>query len=108
MIRPPQSLDTDLEYRSWGNQSGQVGVFRGLREIDSLREVIRTSPRPLLAYGNGRSYGDVCLNERGYLIDTRGLDRILSFDADSGVVLCEAGVTFDQILRLVLPHGWFV
>ncbi|HEV7328768.1 MAG TPA: FAD-binding protein, partial [Bosea sp. (in: a-proteobacteria)] len=33
---------------------------------------------PVLAYGNGRSYGDSCLNDGGGLIMGRGLGRILS------------------------------
>ena len=37
---------------------------------------------PMLAFGNGRSYGDVCLNAGGTLLATRGLDRFISFDTD--------------------------
>lgn len=65
-------------------------------------------PRPLLAHGNGRSYGDVCLTERGTLLLTRGLDRFIDFDPLQGVVRCEAGVTLGEILALVVPHGWFL
>jgi FAD/FMN-containing dehydrogenase len=62
---------------------------------------------PMLAFGNGRSYGDVCLNEGGTLLATRGLDRFISFDAASGVLECEAGVLLSEIIALTLPHGWF-
>jgi FAD/FMN-containing dehydrogenase len=65
-------------------------------------------PRPLLAHGNGRSYGDVCLTERGTLLLTRGLDRFIDFDPVQGVVRCEAGVTLGEILALIVPHGWFL
>jgi FAD/FMN-containing dehydrogenase len=61
----------------------------------------------LLAYGNGRSYGDVCLNDGGILVQARGLDRYLDFDADTGVLRCEAGVLLAEILALVVPRGWF-
>ena len=30
------------------------------------------------------------------------------FDPESGLLRAEAGITFDQILRLVLPQGWFL
>jgi len=62
---------------------------------------------PMLAFGNGRSYGDVCLNEGGTLLATRGLDRFVHFDPDSGVLECEAGVMLSDIIALTLPHGWF-
>ena len=66
------------------------------------------APHPLLAYGNGRSYGDVCLNDRGTLLHTCALDRFISFDRTSGVLRCESGVTLQSILQLVVPHGWFL
>ena len=62
---------------------------------------------PMLAFGNGRSYGDVCLNEGGTLLATRGLDRFIRFDAASGILECEAGVLLSEIIALTLPHGWF-
>lgn len=62
---------------------------------------------PVLAYGNGRSYGDSCLNDGGRLILARRLDRVLAFDRESGLVTCEAGVLLDDLLNLVVPAGWF-
>src|SRR5215475_10547407 len=52
----------------------------------------------ILPVGAGRSYGDVCLLENGTLLKTRGMDRLLSFDATTGVLRCEAGVTLAEIL----------
>ena len=45
-----------------------------------------------IAYGNGRSYGDVCLNEGGVLLRTRRLDHFIAFDRSTGLLTCEAGV----------------
>ena len=64
--------------------------------------------RPLLAYGQGRSYGDSCLNDGGTLLRTSGLDRLISFDPGSGVLRCEAGVTLGEILRLMVPRAFFL
>jgi FAD/FMN-containing dehydrogenase len=61
----------------------------------------------MLAHGNGRSYGDVCLNGGGTLLLTRGLDRFIQLDADTGVLECEAGVLLSEIVDLTLPLGWF-
>lgn len=61
---------------------------------------------PHLARGNGRSYGDQCQNEGGRLLATRGLDRFIDFDARSGLLTCEAGVTLREILALSVPRGW--
>ena len=61
-----------------------------------------------LAHGMGRSYGDSCLNEGGTLLMTRGLDRFVSFDPETGDLRVEAGVTLEEILRFALPRGYFL
>lgn len=61
-----------------------------------------------LAIGLRRSYGDSCLNSAGALIDMRGLDRLIRFDAETGILRAEAGVSFSEILRLAVPKGWFL
>ncbi len=67
-------------------------------------------PEPLtvLPFGNGRSYGDVCLNDGGGLIATRRLDHFIAFDETAGILTCESGVSLDEILALVVPRGWFL
>ncbi|ALN92991.1 FAD-binding oxidoreductase [Lysobacter gummosus] len=62
----------------------------------------------VLPYGNGRSYGDSCLNPDGTLLHLRGLDRFIAFDSASGVLRCEAGVTLADIIAIALPQGWFL
>jgi len=61
-----------------------------------------------LPYGNGRSYGDSCLNGGGGLIRTRSLDKLIAWDAEAGTLECEAGVLLQDIIDFVLPQGWFV
>ena len=61
-----------------------------------------------LARGLGRSYGDAALNRDGGLISTLRLNRLLAFDATSGVLHCEAGVSFAEIIAVFLPRGWFL
>jgi FAD/FMN-containing dehydrogenase len=63
---------------------------------------------PGLAYGMGRSYGDVCLNPDGLLWLTTGLDRFIAFDAQSGRLRCEAGVLLKDIQQLLIPRGWML
>src|SRR5205085_1669605 len=63
---------------------------------------------PMLPYGQGRSYGDSCLNDGGKLLRTAGLDRFISFDEGSGLLRCEAGLTLGEILRLLVPRGFFL
>jgi L-gulonolactone oxidase len=63
---------------------------------------------PIICFGAGRSYGDVCLNRSGRLLRTRSLDRLISADWNTGIIRAEAGLTFDALLRLCVPRGWFL
>lgn len=45
----------------------------------------------LLARGHGVSYGDSAVNDGGLIAETSRLDHLLSFDAETGVLECEAG-----------------
>lgn len=71
-------------------------------------QALPDSQQTLLPYGNGRSYGDSCLNDGGVALKTRAMDRLISFDTVTGVLRCEAGVLLAEILRLVVPQGWFL
>lgn len=94
------------EYRSWGNfpPSSQ----RGMRLPSCPKSPLQEYDDKILPFGNGRSYGDVCLNPDGVVVDTRNHDHFIQFCPDSGRISCQAGVQLAQILDLVIPHGWFL
>lgn len=75
--------------------------------LDPAGAAIERGNLPTLAYGQGRSYGDSCLNANGRLIETRFLDRIIAADWHTGVVRVEAGLTLDELLRISVPRHWF-
>ena len=80
--------------------------------IDAGRaeEVLRRSAvtSSMLAYGNGRSYGDSCHNDAGFLIPMRPRRQIRSFDAETGILDVDAGVTLDEITQAVATSGFFL
>lgn len=67
-----------------------------------------SEPYKILPFGQGKSYGDSCLNDGGILLETRHLNRFISFDRKTGVLRCEAGVLLKDILALTVPSGWFL
>ena len=91
-------------YESWGrmipSRPARVVPLQWTSAVPEFDELV-------LAYGMGRSYGDVCLNNGQTLLDTRGLSRFRRL-GDDGILECEAGATLDEILRLVVPRGWFL
>src|SRR6185437_4119230 len=91
---------------SWGNVIRVPHVVYGLRSRHDRFPELPTTAAKLLPFGNGRSYGDSCLNVGGALLESRALDRFIHFDRDTGVLACEAGVLLADILRLAVPAGW--
>ncbi|RJQ22397.1 MAG: FAD-binding oxidoreductase [Nitrospiraceae bacterium] len=102
-------MQNDLTLESWGRfpaalHSGEIVP----RSIDEVRNSMRSVDASLLPRGMGRSYGDSCLNDGGYLLSTKRLDKFMHFAPDTGVLRCESGVTLDEILRVFVPQGWFL
>ncbi|MBQ0710101.1 MULTISPECIES: FAD-binding oxidoreductase [unclassified Ochrobactrum] len=62
----------------------------------------------LLPFGNGRSYGDSCHNDAGFLAPMQARKRILHFDPDTGSLTAESGVLLSEIIAHVAPHGYFL
>ncbi|WP_102961401.1 FAD-binding oxidoreductase [Mangrovicella endophytica] len=74
----------------------------------AVREGVQRFGNGVLARGLGRSYGDSNLNDEGGLIDGTGLAGILSFDAATGLLHAEAGMTLEGIIAFALPQGFFL
>jgi len=100
--RPHSSMTQT--YESWGRYPRRRQHPRRAHWSDQ----IAFGARALLPFGNGRSYGDSCLNSTGELLDIRSLDRFIHFDTGRGRLRCEAGVLLAEILQLIVPRGWFL
>jgi FAD/FMN-containing dehydrogenase len=92
---------------SWGRLSKSEHQVTTLTHKEEVAGAI-AGKTPGICFGMGRSYGDVCLNPDGHLWLTQGLDRFISFDPESGVLHCEAGVLLRDIQRVVVPQGWML
>ena len=89
-------------FNSWGHfPPATVSRPHRVTSSDRLPEGV------LLPRGLGRSYGDCCLNNGHTLLLTESLGEVMSLDTDSGVVRLGGGVSFDQLMRLCIPRGWF-
>ena len=95
------------QIRSWGRLSAHQHAVIEPIFLDQARAALSANGT-ILGFGAGRSYGDVCLNGGGRLLHTRSLDRLIRVDWSTGVLRAEAGLTFDNLLRLAVPRGWFM
>lgn len=100
---PPQAVT------SWGRVKRLRTACARPTFIDQLPAVMRSAASAsLLAVGLGRSYGDSGLNGGGAIVDMSALDHVVGFDPTTGVLRAEAGLSLSEMLRIVVPHGWFL
>lgn len=93
---------------SWGRLWAPPHQLVPLTDIENAHAIIKNTSGLGLPFGNGRSYGDSCLNTEGTLWQTRALDRLVSFNEENGQLTCEAGVLLADIQRLFIPRGWML
>lgn len=62
-------------------------------------------PSNWIARGLGRCYGDSSLGEN--MVSLLRNNRLLGFEADKGILHCEAGLSFQDLLVFAVPKGWF-
>jgi len=95
------------QYTSWGlypkSKPKCIEKIYWANDIDFSK-----IPFTVLPFGKGRSYGDVCLNNEGCLLDTTNLNHFIHLDIENSTLKCESGVTLDQILNLIVPQGFFL
>jgi FAD/FMN-containing dehydrogenase len=76
-------------------------------EIYEAFQLARKCGLTVTLRGAGRSYNDAALNGGGIVLDMTAMNRIVAWDAASGLICCQAGVTLEQLWRKVLPDGWW-
>jgi FAD/FMN-containing dehydrogenase len=61
-----------------------------------------------LCFGLGRSYGDSCLPALGTALLMSSLNKLRSFDPQTGLLSAEAGLSLSDVLDFAVPRGWFI
>jgi len=77
-------------------------------DLPNLLNQLGENHSETLPFGNGRSYGDSCLATSDHVLYTRPLDRFISTDWGSGIVIVESGMTLEELLAVAIPRGWFL
>lgn len=92
------------------SERSSCSVFRprDSAEILEVFSAARLHKQSVVARGAGHSYTDAALNTHEVVIDTANMCRILSWDPESGIIQVEPGVTLREVIRVVLPDGWWL
>jgi decaprenylphospho-beta-D-ribofuranose 2-oxidase len=93
----------------WGHTAPTTAHLRAITDPQQAAEALaHPSGRGVVARGLGRSYGDAAQNAGGLVLDMRSLGRIRSVDVDNALVMADAGVSLEELMRRLLPMGLFV
>ncbi|WP_094561181.1 FAD-binding oxidoreductase [Synechococcus sp. 8F6] len=105
----PAGLTAETKTLSgWGRTNPVSAQVIQPSSVEQLQELIRGAPpRSLIARGLGRSYGDAAQLKDGTVIELPAFNRI-ELDPASSTVTAGAGVSLDQILRVIVPAGFFL
>lgn len=99
---------SQISYESWGRYpKAEHKEIKRIFWKDELPD-LQSIEGSFLPVGYLKSYGDSCLNNGGTLLDMTGINRIISFDAENGIIQCEAGMSLAEILDFSVPRGWFL
>ena len=95
----------------WGRIAPSTAQLAEPADPGQVAGLLRTAApagRGVIARGLGRSYNNAAQNGGGLVIGTRAMNQIISLDTDSGLAVCQPGVSLQQLMVAGLPAGWFV
>jgi len=78
-----------------------------LAGLHAALEAARIQGLSVIPHGAGHSYTDAALNTGGCVIDTTPMRRILSWDAQAGIMQVEPGVTLQEMIQMAWKDGWW-
>src|SRR5678809_392089 len=90
---------------NWGRYPVVNAQAFNFRTVDELKTFVGKTPR-FITRGSGLSYGDASLAP--VILSTLKFNKILEFDREKGFIRCESGVTLDDLLKVIVPAGWFL
>ena len=107
----PKLSDDHLEtVTAWGGASSSVAYVYRPSTVDDLKKIFalaKSTGRTIGLKGGGNSYGDAFGNREEIVLDCSRLNRVVSWNSDTGIIKVEAGVTIEQLWRYVLADGWW-
>lgn len=93
----------------WGRAPVSASRVERPASPDELASAVkRAGRRGAIPRGLGRAYGDSAMNAGGTVVSSTGVSGLLELDEGAGTARVLAGTSLDDLLRIIVPRGWFV
>ena len=92
----------------WGRANPSIADVLELPGHEVAAALKEAGTRGALVRGLGRSYGDAAQNAGGLVLRLQGSAHEAVLHAEQGTVTVPAGVSIDDLLRVIVPRGFFV
>ncbi|MDG1785592.1 MAG: FAD-binding oxidoreductase [Ilumatobacter sp.] len=99
-------MDVQQLLTGWGRTAASLATVKSVG-VEQLAE-LDVGARGAIARGLGRAYGDPAQNGGGIVIRIKPSANPVWIDSRAGTATVDAGVSFDELLRRIVPHGFFV
>lgn len=105
---PLTGSEHDRLLTGWGRTAPSRADLLAPQSAQDISAAIQSAgSRGVLARGLGRSYGDAAQSGGATVFDMTTL-RAFDIDVNAGTVTAQAGVSIDDLLRAIVPVGFFV
>ena len=104
----PILATTPQDLSGWGRTAQSRAGVTSPDDEESIVRLLAHPPRPLIARGLGRSYGDAAQSSGGLVVDTSRLSDIGVLDEEAGTIEVGGGVSLHHLMQAIIPRGWFV
>ncbi len=92
----------------WGRTSPSVATVVGAETVDHGSHRSIEFHHPTIGRGLGRSYGDAAQVGGGTIVDATTLPRRFQLDREAASLRVDAGIAIEDLLRRIIPLGFFV
>lgn len=105
-VYPKSTLETVMAYTETRKTFSQVVYARSVDDCLELMDFAKKNGLAICLRSGGYTYGDMILNDREIILNLSGLNKMLSFDSSTGIIVVEPGLRFADIFELILLYNW--
>lgn len=94
-----------MQIYGWGRYPRVDATIESPSSVEDCVQIV-LDHESIIPRGLARSYGDSSLGS--CVLETMAIKASHDFEEATGILRCPAGTTFDEILQLYVPRGWFL